>query len=105
VRFVEHGALRGVLGEDGEGAAVVIEIRDGQPIVRDESLELGRKLLEELPRIERVVHRPPDGGQTGHEVGEDRAGVVSGAHRLTTSLPSRRIDFALPRVTRQQGQL
>ena len=96
---VQHGTVRHVLGEHGEGPPIVGQTGDDQPVVRNEPLELRGELAEELPGIEGIVHRPPDGGQARDEVGEHGARVGGGAHRLTISLPAGRIDFAMWRVT------
>jgi hypothetical protein len=75
-----------VLGEDGERAPVVVEAGHDQPIVGHEPLELGGEVGEELLRIEDFLHGAPDGGEAGHQIGENDVGLVRGAHRPTIPL-------------------
>src|SRR5262249_22347920 len=74
-------------------------------VVGNEALELGREVGEELLRIEGFLHRAPDRGEAGHQIGENGARVVRGAHGLddTTNrgpsflarqTPARRFDFS-----------
>ncbi|HZO39372.1 MAG TPA: hypothetical protein VFE97_09140 [Methylomirabilota bacterium] len=77
---VQDRPLRRELGEDRERAAIVVEIGDDEPVVRDQPLQARREFAEEALGIERIVHRSANGGQAGHEVGQNSARVVGGAH-------------------------
>jgi hypothetical protein len=58
-----------MFGEDRERAAVVGEVADAQPIVRNERTQCGREIVQEDPRLKLRFERSPDGGETDREVG------------------------------------
>jgi hypothetical protein len=70
VLLVEDQGGGRVLGEHGEGAAVVVQVVDDEPVVRDEPLDRRRELLEEALRVELLPHRTAERGQRGDQVVE-----------------------------------
>ena len=89
---VQHRPVLDVLGEYGERAPIVVEAGHDQPVVRNEPLELHREIGQEFLRIEGFLHRTPDGGQTGHQIGENDVGLVRGIHSIDDTT-NRRCDF------------
>ena len=57
-----------VFGEDRDRAPVIGEVADAQPIVRDQRAQDGREIVQEGPRVEFHLERPPEGGEAGGEV-------------------------------------
>ena len=70
-----------MLCEHGEGAALLVEEVDDQPVVRDQPLKLIGELVEEALRVKLLLHRAADGDQRGQEVGQRRAGHVFRGYR------------------------
>lgn len=61
VLLVEREGRGGVLGEDREGAAVLVQKIDDQTVVGDQPLELGGEVAEEAPGVELLavgIYRP-----------------------------------------------
>jgi hypothetical protein len=72
VTLVQGELRRGVLREDGERAAVVLEVVDHEPIMRNEVLDALRERRQEAPGVEAILHRPADGLDRREEIGEER---------------------------------
>ena len=63
-----------MLCEDSEGATLLVEQVNDQPVMGDQSLELIGELVEKALRIELLLHRAADGDQRSQEVRQRGAG-------------------------------
>jgi hypothetical protein len=70
VLLVQRQVGGGVLGEDGEGPSVVVQVVEDQAVMGHQPLDLRRELRQEALRVELLLHRAAEGGQRGHQVGE-----------------------------------
>jgi hypothetical protein len=75
VLLVQRQVGGGVLGEDGEGPAVIVQVVEDQPVVGHQPLDLRRELGQEALRIELLVHRAAEGGQRRDQIGERGLGL------------------------------
>ena len=92
VALVEDDAPYGVLGEDREGPALVLEVGDEQAVVRDQTLDLRGEPREKALGIERLLHGAADRRHRVEEVVQHRF-LVHGASlqrgATTCGVPSR----------------
>jgi hypothetical protein len=58
--------------EDGEGAAVILEVGNDHAIVQHEALGACRELGEEPLRGEGLLHRPVERRDAGEQISEGR---------------------------------
>ena len=72
VPLVHGECRRGMLREDRERAAVVLEVVDHEPIVRDQVLNALRERSQEPSGVEAVLHRLTDGLDRREEIGQER---------------------------------
>ena len=82
---VKDRTARDVLGEDREGLAVLLEAVDHEAVVRDQRLEAGGEVLEEMPGVDPLPRRPRERAEHPQEIGQTRLGS---AHPSSLRQPS-----------------
>jgi hypothetical protein len=68
-----------MFGEDRKRAPVIGEVDDAQAVVGHEQTQLGREIIQERPRFEFPLERPPDSGEEDEEIGAGPLSSVEGS--------------------------